>query len=313
MSMRDILSFLGSFSLLLTLLSCEEEFIPEVVSSEDNIVVEGYIEAGDQASPPYVILTRSLPFFSELSTEQFNTLFINDAEITVSTDEQTVTLTEICLNEVPPEFNDQVEEFLGVSFDSIGVNLCIYTDLTFSMLGEEGKSYDLLVKTGDKTLSATTRIPEAIPLDSLYFVPPPGKPNDTLAQLLVFLEDPAQVSNYYRYFTSEGNEGLQRPFDSVTDDLFFDGQNFEFPLTKAEPFGGDFDQETFGLFRIGEEATIKWMTIDEAHYNFWNTLEFSRANQGPFSSYTRIDHNIEGGLGIWGGIAAKYYDLIVEY
>ena len=55
------------------------------------------------------------------------------------------------------------------------------------------------------------------------------------------------------------------------------------------------------------------MSIGEEQFNFWNTLEFSRANQGPFSSYTRIDHNVEGGLGIWGGIAARYYPLTVDY
>jgi hypothetical protein len=300
---------------LLTFLvvSCEEEFIPEVITTEDNIVVEGYIEGGDQPTPPYVILTRSVPFFSELSTEQFNTLFINDADVTVFDGEQTVNLTEVCLDEIPPEFKDQVGAFLGITVDSIGINLCVYVDLTFSMLGVEGKNYDLRVETADKVLTASTRIPASIPLDSLYFSPPPGKPNDTLAQLRVFLDDPAASADYYRYFTREGEEGFQRPFDSVTDDLLFDGQYFEFPLTKAEPFGGDFDQETFGLFRRGEEATIKWMTIDVEHFNFWNTLEFSRSNQGPFSSYTRIDHNIEGGLGIWGGIAAKYYSILVEY
>jgi hypothetical protein len=299
--------------MMVSMLSCEEEFIPEVVNTEDNIVVEGYIEGGDQPSPPYVILTRSLPFFSELSTEQFNTLFIHDAEVRVSDGEQTVNLTEICLDEIPPEFKDQVGAFLGISLDSVAINLCVYVDLTFSMLGQEGKNYDLRIETADKILTATTRIPEAIPLDSLYFLPPPGKPNDTLAQLRVFLDDPAATTDFYRYFTREGEEGLQRPFDSVTDDSFFDGQYFEFPLTKAEPFGGNFDQETFGLFRIGEDVTIKWMTIDEEQFNFWNTLEFSRTNQGPFSSYTRISHNINGGLGVWGGIAAKYYNLIVEY
>ncbi|MBK8777276.1 MAG: hypothetical protein IPO25_07635 [Saprospiraceae bacterium] len=32
---------------------------------------------------------------------------------------------------------------------------------------------------------------------------------------------------------------------------------------------------------------------------FWNTLEFNKGSQGPFSSYTTINSNIIGGLGIW--------------
>jgi len=299
--------------LLLWLASCEEEFTPPVVNAENQLVVEGYIEAGDRPTPPYVLLTRSFPFFSKLSAEQLDESFVHDAEITVSDGSQTVVLTELCLQEIPPEFRDQVGQFLGLNPDSIGFNFCAYLDLSFTMLGEEGKTYLLEVKTANETLRATTTIPYAVPLDSLFFQPPPGEPNDTLAQLVVDLQNPPGVPNYYRYFTQENDGPFLRPFGSITDDLLFDGQLFEFPLAKAAAPVEDFDFETFGLYRLGTRATIKWMTIDADQFNFWNTLEFSRSNQGPFSSYTRVDHNIEGGLGIWGGIAARYYEREVRY
>lgn len=311
---------MNQFSLGLVLLSlafvtfsCEEEFTPPVIDAEDQIVVEGYIEGGERPTPPYVLLTRSFPFFSKLSQEDLNNAFIRDAEITVYDGEQTVTLTELCLNDLPEEFRDQAAALLGVSIDSLGFNFCVYLDLSLQMLGEEGKTYELTVKTGDKIITASTTIPFAVPLDSIYFVPPPGEPNDTLAQLRIILNDPPGVPNYYRYFTREGDGAYLRPFTSVTDDLLFEGQRFELPLSKGEAANTEFDQATYGLFRLGAEASIKWITLDEAQFNFWNTLEFSRANQGPFSSYTRIQHNVEGGLGVWGGIAARYYDIIVEY
>lgn len=304
---------LASFLLANLLWSCEEEFIPPVIDVEEQIVVEGYIEAGDQPTPPYVFLTRSFAFFSELSQEELSNAFVRDAEVSVSDGTNTVQLTELCLEDVPEEFREQAADLLGVDIDSLGINFCVYLDLSLQMLGQEGQTYELSIKAEGKELTAVTTIPEGVPLDSLYFTPPPGEPNDTLAQLRVFLNDPLGIPNFYRYFTQEEDGPFERPFGSVTDDLLFEGQNFELPLAKAEPFDGEFDQETFGLFRVGKEVTIKWMSIDEDHFNFWNTLEFSRANQGPFSSYTRIDHNIEGGLGIWGGIAARYYDLTVEY
>ncbi|MGH1437501.1 MAG: DUF4249 domain-containing protein [Lewinella sp.] len=293
--------------------SCEEEFIPDIIEAEDQLVVEGYIEAGDRPTPPYVFLTRSFPFFSKLSQDDLNNAFVRDAEVTVYDGEQTVTLTELCLDDVPEEFREQAADLLGVSLDSLGFNFCVYLDLSLQMMGEEGKTYELTIKAGDETITATTTIPLAIPLDSLYFVPPPGEPNDTLAQLRVIVNDPPSTPNYYRYFTREGEGPYLRPFASVTDDLLFEGQTFELPLAKAEDLNTEFEQETYGLFRLGAAASIKWMTLDEDQFNFWNTLEFSRANQGPFSSYTRIQHNVEGGLGIWGGIAARYYDLTVEY
>jgi len=306
-------SLVSSILLALLFWSCEEEFIPPVIDVEEQIVIEGYIEGGDRPTPPYVFLTRSFAFFSELSQEDLNNAFVRDAEVTVSDGTTTVELTELCLEDVPEEFRAQAADLLGVDIDSLGINFCVYLDLSLQMLGQEGRTYELQVKADGKELSATTTIPFAVPLDSLYFTPPPGEPNDTLAQLRVFLSDPPGVPNFYRYFTQEGNGPFQRPFGSVTDDLLFEGQNFELPLAKAEPLDGEFYQETFGLFRVGTDVTIKWMTIDQEHFSFWNTLEFSRANQGPFSSYTRVDHNIEGGLGIWGGIAARYYDLTVEY
>ena len=306
--------FLMLIIALLTMTSCEEEFTPPVVEGADAIVVEGYIEAGDRPTPPYVVLTKSFPFFSKLSQDDLNNSFVRGAEVVISDGEKEVTLTEICLDEIPDEFKEQVGAFLGISTDSLGFNFCAYIDINSSMPGEEGKTYTLSIKTADnQLLTASTSIPFAIPLDTIFFQPPPGEESDTLAQLIIRLTDPANEANFYRYYTQVDDGPLARPFDSVTDDELFDGQVFEFPLAKAEPFDGDFDQVTFGLFRLETQATIKWMTINEEHFNFWNTLEFSRANQGPFSSYTRIEHNIEGGLGIWGGIAARYYEREVGF
>lgn len=305
--------FLVLCAIIFTCWNCEDEFIPPVIDAEQQIVVEGYIEAGDRPTPPYVFLTRSFAFFSELGPEQLSDAFVRDAEVTVSNGTNTVELTELCLGDVPEEFREQAADLLGVSIDSLGINFCVYVDLSLEMIGEEGVTYELNIKAEGKEITAVTTIPPIVPLDSLYFTPPPGEPTDTLAQLRVFLSDPPGMPNFYRYFTQIEDGPFERPFGSVTDDLLFEGQEFELPLAKAEPFDGEFDQETFGLFRVGDEVTIKWMSIDGEQFDFWNTLEFSRANQGPFSSYTRVDHNINGGLGIWGGIGARYYELTVEY
>ena len=301
----------GCLLIGLLMFSCEEEFIPEPVPGAEGIVVEGYIEAGDQPTPPYVILTKSFPFFSELRTDELNNSFIRDAEVTVTEGDNTVTLTEICLDEVPVEFQEQVSNFLGVPLDSIGFNFCAYIDLSGQMLGEAGKTYDLEIKTGNEVLTASTTIPQIVPLDTLWFTQPPGEPSDLYAELRVLLSDPGDEANFYRYQTSEQFGPYLSAFGSVTDDLLFDGQSFEFPLPKAEAPGTEFDQESYGYYVRGTTVIVKWMSLDEDHFNFWNTLEFSRANQGPFSSYTRIDHNIEGGIGIWGGVAARYYELEV--
>lgn len=301
----------GLVAIVLLTQACERSFIPDI-STDEEVVLEGYIEAGDQPTPPYVFLTRSLPFFTTLETEGLDARFVRNAVVYVDDGSQRIQLSEVCLQELTQQQRQLFARFVGLDPDSTDLTICVYTDLQFQMLGEEGKTYELEIILEDNTsMMASTTIPEHVALDSLYFRPPPGEPNDTLAQLRVTINDPGDSADFYRYQTSVGEEPLIAPLGSVVNDELFDGQSFEFPLARAEPRGAAFDPTSFGLFRRGTKTTIKWMTIDEAQFNFWNTLEFSLANQGPFSSYTRVTSNVEGGLGIWGGISATYYELQV--
>ncbi len=304
--------FWSLFLALLVLSACEETFIPDVASTEPDIVIEGYIEAGEFSRPPYVFVTYAQPFFSSFSTEDFDGIFVHDAKVEVSNGEETFLLDEICYNELSLIQQEFLEEQLGLEVDSLSVNLCVYLDLSFQLAGEVGKRYDLRVEADGKVLTSTTTIPEHVPLDDLFFVKPPGNPPDTLRDLRCLVSDPAEQTNYYRYFTQMNDEAVIAPINSVIDDLFFNGASFEVPLPKAEPRGTAIDPVIYGLYPVGNKVTIKWCNLDLDHYNFWNTLEFNAINEGPFSSYTRIDSNIEGGLGIWGGYSVSFYELIVE-
>ncbi|MEM7574332.1 MAG: DUF4249 domain-containing protein [Bacteroidota bacterium] len=305
---RFFLFFLQLLALIVLVFSCQEEFIPATVAGPHPLVVEGYIEAaGERSSPPYVFLTRSFPFFSQISGEEFDDFYVHDAEITVSDGEEEYLLTELCFNDLTPDQREIAANFLGRNLDSLGINLCVYLDLSLSLFGEEGKTYTLSVEAEGETLTAVTTIPEQVSLDSVYFVEPPGEPRDTLAQLRVILDDPPE-DNWYRYFVRVGDDAFRRDNFSVFDDRLFADERLEFPLNRPLAPGESFDLSTFGLFRRGTDMSLKFLFIDEAHHRFWETIEFAASNQGPFSNYTRIATNIEGGLGIWGGIAASYYE-----
>ncbi len=301
---------------LCTLLSCEEEFIPEITSDPQDIVVEGYIEAGAFNLPPYVILTRSQPFFSELDIGNFDNFFVHDALVRVSNGTETVMLEELCWNDLDEDQQALVNIFLSQSglggLDSIPGNFCVYIDLNLEMIGEIGKTYDLRIEVEDKILTASTTLEPRVPLDSLNFIIPPGDLPDTLKELRTIINDPQDEINFYRYFTSINGGRFIPGYNSVADDALFNGQAFEFPLPKGEPRTGSNGPESFGLYTVGDTVVVKWTTIDGANFNFWNTLEFNAINQGPFSSYTRVETNINGGIGIWGGYSAYYYTQIVE-
>lgn len=299
-------------TLLLGISACEVEFIPRDIDLDPEYVVEGYLELGEQALPPYVILTKSKPFFSSLPIDELENLFVHNAEITVTQGTQKVRLTELCLNDLPPQIKQLAADRLGLDLDSLKINFCVYIDLNGAIKAEVGKTYQLEIRHGSQSLNAKTTIPEYIPLDSLWWRDAPGKPVDTLLQLMTKIKDPPGQKNFYRYSCSINGSAFITPFSSVNDDVLIDGKDFEFRLIKPNFPGEDFDQSSFGLFHTGDSVTIKWSTIDEAHFNFWNTLEFNKGNQGPFSSYTTIDSNIEGGLGIWGSYHSRLYRLKVE-
>lgn len=295
--------------------SCEEEFIPEISSEPPEIVVEGYIEGGEEALPPYVLLTRSLPYFAEISFDKLDSLYVHDAFVTVTDGEKSVTLTEVCWNdfsEAEQELLKQILADLGAgNLENVPINFCVYIDLDFALTGEIGKTYDLKIEVEGKTLTATTTIPEHVPLEYISFQKPAGIVPDSFLELRTFIKDPEYLTSFYRYFTADNSEPLLAPFNSVFDDRIFDGQEFEFPLAKAEPLNAEIDPSVYGYFTRGDTVTLKWTTIDQDHFNFWNTLEFNRVNQGPFSSYTKVDYNIVGGIGIWGGYSSSYYNKIV--
>lgn len=305
--------YLVALLLSLSLLSCEEEYIPDTNLQEQEVVVEGYVEVGSNSNPTFVILTKSIPFISTIEPDKFTELFLRGATVTVNDGDKTVTFTELCLSDIPEELKAQVYEVLGYTPDSSAVDICLYVDLLGQLTKDYGRRYDLKVLIDGKEITATTTVPSFVPLDSLKWDDTPGEPSDTLAQLLVTINDPAGVANFYRYQTATEGSGFIAPFTSSIDGEIFDGKKFDIPLQKAERRGGDFDPDSFGLYLRGDTVTIKWSTIDKAHFDFWNTRDFSANSGGPFSSYTRIASNVKGGLGIWGGYATEQYKEVVPF
>lgn len=311
--MRRSIQYISMGISMLFLASCEEEYIPISTGDAPKYVVEGYLEAGDDPTPPYLILTKSFDFYGAFGPDQFNESFVHDADVRVSDGSLEVALQEICLFDLDPAIREEIAAQFGFDADSLVINFCVYVDLLNQLQPQAGKTYDLKIVVDSDTITSSTRIPTQVPLDSLKFEPPPGEPNDTLAQLTCFISDPVGVKDFYRYFVATNGGQLKTGFSSVEEDLFFDGKSFGFQLFNPETESGDAEPEEFGLYFVGDTVTLKWCTIDEANFDFWNTLEFAKSNQGPFSSYTRIQSNIVGGLGVWGGYSVNYYTLEVAY
>lgn len=320
-------SFLKIFSQFLGIMaisvSCTKNIDIELPPDAAQVIVEGNIENG---RPPFVLLTRSFEVFSPLNVNDLSGYFIHDAQIRVSSAQDTVQLVEFCLQDLPlsPEEQSTLLESFGFSIDSGAVlpDVCVYTvaDIfsfftsgSCSFMGEENRSYDLRILSEGKTFSAQTRIPYAVPMDSLSWRPHPDPLRTDLVSVYVNLAFPSIPGNFIRYQTQRNQEPFYFPrTQSVYDDKLVAGTYVSLPVERGQDPNERIDFDNFSYFWKGDTVSVKWMNIDARTFDFFYTLE-NDGGGSPFASYLRVKSNIqgEGSLGIWGGYAVRYYTLIV--
>jgi len=294
--------------------SCEEEIIIDLPDLKEKIVVEGYIENG---LPPYVLLTRSQPFFGGIDLNDLGQYFIRDARIVVYSETDSVVLQQYdrsLLELLPDSILVELGRKFGIQIDSIQdiPDIVVYTVSLddFDFVGEINKTYRLKIEVEDKVLTASTFIPFPVQFDSLYVQPHPNEDIDTLVQLWGRLKDPDTLGNYYRYFTRANDEPWLTGVQTVFDDAFVNGQSFPIFIPKGislqdKTSSEAFDPDTYGYWNKKDTCYLKFSTINKDHYDFWRTLEADRSSQGnPFGSFVIVKSNIKGdGIGIWGGYA----------
>jgi hypothetical protein len=317
------MKYISFILLVLMFVSCEEEYIPEDVFDEPEISVEGYIEYGDSAMPPYVILTRSFPYTGTLTPAMLNELFIHNAVVKVTDGVTEVQLTEVCLNSIAV-FDSTLAQVIAqsIGFGNVDIstlNYCIYVDIGAFLGGslltaQMGRTYNLSIIADGDTVTASTTIPMHIPMDTIFYVNHPDFPtNDSLVEIRGRVTDPGSRVDYYRILTKRNSEPMYPLFGgSVTDDKIFNGRQFEFPIQRGQSITNEFDQNTFGYFWRGDTVIIRQANIDYEQFRFWQTLEYNTNSSGPFSSYVRIESNIKGGLGIWGGVSISDKKVIIQ-
>jgi hypothetical protein len=270
------------------LISCDEEIDFKNLYPDDKIVIDGWIENGQYAK---VLLTRNAPYFSSLDSASIRSLVLTRAKVTLS---DGIRSEVLILRKNEAYFPPYVFEGNEIK-------------------GETGKSYTIKAEYGGKTATGTTTIPPSVPLDTIFFVKNEG--SDSTGTLYIEFTDPPRERNYYRILTRVEGKDI-RFFSSLImgiSDEFISGEKFGFELNRG--------QETFltssknKYFKLGENVTVKFCTIDKEHYEFWNSFQDEVLNSGnPFaSSMSVIKSNIKGdGLGVWGGYGVNQYSIIIK-
>jgi len=304
---------------IILILSCTKEITFEIPLSEPKITVNGFIENGHHAK---VLLTNSTDPFNIssdfLNPEFFNNSIINEATVVVIDKENNLF--------------DTLQPTFGLT------DTWLYNYEGNSIIGQEGKTYNLEITYNDNVLTSKTTIPfivdEMFPEDSLRFIYKEGDTN--YCYLWAHYSDPDTIGNCASIFTRVKNS----TYEEDPMDINLDGDNYSAPFfKKVLDNGGNYNDEyvnglafsyptyngygwwensndnevdgatgeTLGFWYVdpNKQVEIKISEMDRESWNFWASIQNNNP-PGIFGNPSNVQSNINGGLGIWYGTSSLY-------
>ncbi len=215
--MRYMPSRILGFLLVLCLVSCEKDIDIKLDETEPRLVVDGSIE---NDRPPFIVLSKSLDYFGELSPAQLQASFVHDAKVTISEGTRTYQLRE--------------------DSSSLGNGYLYYfyttdiSDPVNALTGKLNTDYTLTIETGGVTYTSGTRIPEITrKIDSLWSEPVKGFDDTTLVRLVIRATDKPGYGDYIRYFTKTNTQPFYPGYNSVFDDQVIDGKTYTIQVDRG--------------------------------------------------------------------------------
>jgi Domain of unknown function (DUF4249) len=288
----------GMLVLAIVLLSsCEKDINFELKAAEPVLVVDAKIEDGE---PPYVVLSKSLSFFSSINPQILEGAYVHNADVYISNGILTHKLKEY---PIP----------LTAGFTAYIYTIDITNPIT-AFNGQLNKSYTLKILADGKEYNAVTNIPSnAIKLDSIWVKVAPQN-DDTLKRVLYFkATDPRGFGNFGRYFTKVNSELFLPGETSAFDDQIIDGTTFTSQLPKGF-YRANKPKVDSNYFQKGDTISVKFCNIPQSAYTFWSTWEFSFQTIGnPFAQPNKVIGNItNGALGAFSGYAVQYKTIVAQ-
>ncbi len=288
--------WIGCLLLMVTMAGCERDIDIVPNQSAAKLVVDAEIENN---RPPFIVLSRSLNFFSTIDSTELLNSFIHNAMVTIQEGNTVYAMKEF--------------QVRGANGNTIYYYSNDPANTQF-LLGVQGKKYKLAITLEGITYTSETEIPLLTKtMDSLWWKKAPNNKDTTKVVLMGRVTDPPGLGNYIRYFTRVNNQPYLPGNNSVFDDNIIDGKTYEIQIDKGVNRNEEIDFEEYGFFKRGDTATVKLCNISKATYDFWRTWEFSFQSIGnPFSSPGKVIGNINNGaLGAFCGYAAQYRTLII--
>jgi hypothetical protein len=281
--------------------ACEKDFNIKTDSNNPLLVVEAYIN-NQMREYNYVVLSRSLDYFST----DFQSVGVSNATVTITEGEiisnqyvwnpaTKVQLTEASSTGLPTNFTK------GVYFDPR-----LATNAQRAFLGTPGKSYLLEISEGGRQYSSITTLLPPVPIDSLTAGYQYVDSNQTKLRLTDHYKDPDSLNNtyfyYFRYHDNRDNfgwGGLSKSRAYGADDLS-NGQYIHLTFPRG--------------YVVGDTVNFYMASVTRDVYNFWDSYNKARENNGPFSTPVSLVSNIKGEnvTGCFSGLSLSSKTIIVK-
>ncbi len=298
-----IQTFFAVFTTGILLAACEKEIDIALKPSNPQLVVEAYI---NNLLPEYnyVILSRSQDFFAP----KFESVPVQGALVSITEGElqpnQTITwdvarkttMREVNVPGVPVNFRN------GVYFDPR-----LITSPAASLRGQIGKYYLLEIEAAGKQYSAIAHLLPSLPVDSVTagfsFTDEDGVAK---VRITNHYKDPDTLGNRQLYYwrfrdnrTNFGWGGLTRSRAPGRDDL----TNGEY-IRLTHPQG----------FVAGDTVNYFMASVPVDIWNFWDSFNKVRDNDGPFSTPVSLGSTIRGTdvLGCFSGLSLSAKTVVVK-
>lgn len=303
---------------LFGLQSCQQSIEVELPEAPDLYVLDGKIFSDE---PPLVFVGKAQGYFDAVDASSIAQSFLPDAEVVMTIGEEVFPLVPLCTGDLTGVLLEEAADLLSLPEELLAaMNLCVYTSFDENAVGQIGKDHLLDVTINDQSLSASTFIPQPVPLDSVWWVTPGTQ--DTLGVIYASMQDPPVSGDSYRWFAQRLNirpewdpmagavkdPDYVAPLGSVFDDAFFNGLEFEFSVFRGAAAGStawddDFSQSPeAGYFKLGDTVAVRLCSTDRAVFQALRSYENLILSQGsPFALPANMTSNVEGGIGLWAG------------
>lgn len=253
--------------------ACDQD--TDFVGYEPRFVVEGRIEDGAFAS---VLLSTSASFVESMDTINLLKHAVKNAKVTLSDG----TVSEILLlktnsKKIPP-----------------------YEYVSREIKGEAGKKYLLKIEYYEQLITAETRIPPPVEIDSLWFVK--KQESDTTGYIHIRFRNTGEYD--FQISTQEVDEEdvfIPCLYGNIDRTLYPDGSMVSMQINKGPVIFPKTNYKTH--FPDNAEIRVKLSTQTKESFAFWTSYQNEILNsQNPiFPSTNKLVSNISGGVGIWSG------------